>query len=131
MEMAENRRVSNTDRERIIACHEKGDDFILLADSLKINRDTACSIIRVGRAEARIERDPQGGSRNRRMDEEMVETLLVIARDESFSTLVTLKNKLEARLPSKLRMHISTIARHLGNQLISQKSAGKDTGIPL
>ena len=134
MEMAENRwnrRVSNTDRGRIIACYKKGDDFILLADSLNINRDIARSIIRVWRAEARIERLPQGGSRNRRMDEEMVETLIAIARDEPFSTLVTLKDKLEARLPSKPRAHISTIARHLENQLISLKIAAKDADVPL
>ena len=61
------------------------------------------------------------------MDEEMVETLLAIARDEPFSTLVTLKNKLEALFPSKPRVHISTIARHSRNQLISLKIAGKDT----
>lgn len=126
-----NRRVSNTDRGRIIASFEKGDDFILLADSLNINRDTARSIIRVWRAEARVERLPQGGSRNRRIDKEMVETLLAIARDEPFSTLVTIKEKLESRLPTKPRVHISTIARHLESQLISLKIAGKDADVPL
>jgi len=125
-----NRRVSNTDRGRLIASYEKGEDFILLADSLDINRDTARSIIRVWRAEARIERLPQGGSRNRKMDEEMIDTLLEIARSEPFSTLVNIKEKLEDRLPNKPRVHVSTIARHLESQLISLKIAGKDADVP-
>ena len=60
----------------------------------------------------------------------MVAVILEITREEPFSTLVKIKEKLEARLPSKPHIHVSTIARHLENQLISLKIAGKDADVP-
>ena len=44
---ASNRKVSNTDRQRLVAAYEGGEDFVALADVLGINRDTARSVIRV------------------------------------------------------------------------------------
>lgn len=122
--------VSNTDRSRIVAAYENNEDFVALADSLNINRDTARSIVRVWMAEGRVERMAQGGARNVRVDEDMVATILQIARDEPFTTLTTIKDKLESRLPNKPTVHISTISRHLKNQLISLKIAGKDADVP-
>ena len=86
--------VSNTDRSRIVAAYENNEDFVALADSLNINRDTARSIVRVWMAEGRVERMAQGGARNVRVDEDMVATILQIARDEPFTTLTTIKDKL-------------------------------------
>lgn len=122
--------VSNTDRHRLVAAYEEGEDFVALADALKINRDTARSVIRVWREEGRFERLPRGGTRNRRVDEEMIVAIHDIAREEPFSTLTNIKAKLEVRLPLKPRVHISTIARHLENMLISLKIAGKDADVP-
>ena len=127
---ASNRKVSNTDRQRLVTAYEGGEDFVALADVLGINRDTARSVIRVWREEGRVERLPRGGPRNRRVDEEMVATILEIAREEPFSTLTAIKEKLQVRLPHKPRVHISTIARHLENMLISLKIAGKDADVP-
>ena len=130
--MAMNRRnqVTNTDRGRVVAAYEGGEDFVALGDALGINRDTARSVIRVWREEGRVERIPRGGTRNRRVDEEMIAAIHDIAREEPFSTLTTIKEKLQVRLPHKPQVHISTIARHLENMLISLKIAGKDADVP-
>lgn len=128
--MSRRNRVSNTDRRRIVDTFENGEDYLNLADTLSINRDTARSIIRVWRDEGRVERRAQGGRRNIRVDEEMKAVMLEIAREEPFSTLTAIKEKLEIRLPSKPRLHISTICRHLKDQLISLKIAGKDADVP-
>ena len=73
---------------------------------------------------------PQGGPRNVRCDAEMVNAILEIAREEPFSTLTMIKDKLTNRLSNKPIVHISTISRHLENQLITLKIAGKDADVP-
>lgn len=73
----------------------------------------------------RVERLSQSGSKNRRMDEAMAETLLAITQDEPFSIFVTIK-ELEAYLSSKPRVHISTIVRHF-----SLKIAVRQPDVPL
>jgi len=60
----------------------------------------------------------------------MTSALLEIAREEPFTTLTNIKEKLEQRFPDKPRVHISTISRHLKDQLISLKIAGKDADVP-
>ena len=128
--MSRRNRVSDTDRMRIITAYENNQDYVALADSLSINRDTARSIVRVWMTEGGVERRPQGGARNVRMDREMINALLEIAREEPFTTLTTIKEKLEQRFPEKPTVHISTISRHLKDQLISLKIAGKDADVP-
>ena len=128
--MSRRNRVSDTDRMRIITAYENNQDYVALADSLSINRDTARSIVRVWMTESRVERRPQGGARNVRMDREMINALLEIAREEPFTTLTTIKEKFEQRFPEKPTVHISTISRHLRDQLISLKIAGKDADVP-
>lgn len=125
------RQVSNEDRQRIVTCFENGDDHLLLADNLGVNRDTARSIIRIWMAEARTERLPQGGARHVVVDQEMIDMILQITSEEPFTTLVKLNEKLQNRLPDKPRVHPSTIDRHLQNQLISVKLAGKDADVPM
>ena len=122
-------RISNEDRRRIVDVHENGGDIIRLADDLGINRDTACSVIRVWMAKARVERLPQGGRRHVKVDDAMREEILRLARAKPFTTLVEIQDGLLRAFPEK-RIHTSTIARHLTNNLISLKIAGKDADVP-
>jgi len=109
---------------------ENGDDYIALAEQLGIHTDTARSVIRVWMEEARVEAKPRGGARNKKVDEEMAEEVRRLARENPFTTLVRIQDQLVANLPNKPRIHTSTIARHLHNQLISLKIAGKDADVP-
>ena len=122
--------VSNQDRRRLVDTFESGEDFINLANQLGIHHDTARSIIRLWMAEGRVEARPRGGPRNIRVDGEMVAEIRRIARENPFTTLVQIQDRLQANLPDKPRIHTSTIARHLMNQLISLKIAGKDADVP-
>lgn len=124
------RSVSNQDRQRLVDCYEAGDDFINLAEQLGVNRDTARSVIRVWLNEGRVEAKARGGARNQRVDGEMVQEILRLARDNPFTTLENIKDHLRRNLPMKPVIHTSTIARHLNNQLISLKIAGKDSDVP-
>ena len=79
---------------------------------------------------ARVEAKPRGGARNKKVDDEMAEEVRRLARENPFTTLVRIQDQLVANLPNKPRIHTSTIARHLHNQLISLKIAGKDADVP-
>lgn len=122
--------VNNRDRERIVRSYENGENFLDLANNLGINRDTARSIIRVWISEGRIERLPTGGRRRVRVDQAMIATILEIARQQPFTTLMQIKETLQQRLPDKPQVHVSTISRHLEGNLISVKIAGKDADVP-
>ena len=100
------------------------------AEQLGVNRDTARSVIRVCMSEGREEAKPCGGTRNRRVDNEMLQEILRVARENPFTTLENIKDRLRRNFPTKPAIHISTIARHLDNQLISLKIAGKDSDVP-
>lgn len=125
-------RVSNADRQRLVEAHENNEDVMQLADRLHINRDTARSVIRVWMLDARVDRLPLGGRRLGRlkMDQEMVDQMLIICQERPFSTLVTLNEELRRRLPNKPHVCPSTIARYLDQQLITLKLAGKDADVP-
>ena len=124
------RLVPTQDRQRLVDCHEDGGDIIELADRLGINHDTDRSIIRVWMDEGRVEAKPLGGVQNVRVDEEMLAEIFRLARENPFTTLVQIQDQLRAAMPEKPRIHNSTIARHLQNQLISMKIAGKDADVP-
>ena len=124
------RTVSNQDRQRLVDCFENGEDFIVLAQQLQIHPDTARSVIRLWMEEARVEAKPRGGARNKKVDNEMAAEVRRLARENPFTTLVRIQDQLLANLPDKPRIHTSTIARHLHNQLISLKIAGKDADVP-
>lgn len=73
--------------------------------------------------EGRVEAKARGGSRNKRVDNEMLEKIMRIAREN-------IKDHLLKNLPTKPIIHTSTITRHTDNQLISLKIAGKDSDVP-
>lgn len=124
-------RVTDDDRRRIVDCFEGGDDHLALAYNLGVNKDTARSIVRVWQEHGRWQRAPQGGALHTRVDDQMVREILRLALANPFTTLQAINDQLRANLPVKPHIHTSTVARHLENQLISVKIAGKDADVPI
>lgn len=122
--------IQNADRQRIVNCYENGDDFILLADQLQINRDTARSIIRTWMEKGTVNRATRGGALNTRTDQEMINCILAIVQEKPFTTLQNVNDELRIRLPNKPQICTTTISRHLENNFISVKIAGKDADVP-
>lgn len=122
--------VSNEDRGRLVDCFEAGEDWIELARRLRINKETARSIITVWVQDGRVEKRERGGALNRKMDDEMKDVLIQIIDSSPFDTLQSCNNKLRQRLPNKPQVSIATIARALEGALITTKIAGKDSDIP-
>lgn len=125
-------RVSNADRQRLIKAHESNEDVVQLARQMGINTDTARSIIRVWMTEGRMNALPCGGQRMQsvKMDADMVQTMLEIVQQQPFTTLENINEELRRRRPEKPQVCAKTIARHLDNQLVTLKIAGKDADVP-
>ena len=94
---------------------ENEENYQFLADQLYINRNTARSIGRVWQVDSRIDRLPQSGRLNIKVNQEVVDAILLIAREKPFSTC-----------QHKFHIPTATVARHLEAQLISVKIAGKN-----
>lgn len=110
--------------------YENAEGYVVLADTAHQQRHCAQhNPTLVSRAEEqqtccfKVER-----ARNRRVDE-MIRAIREIALQEPFPTLTTIKEKFEVRLLYKPYVHISTVARHLNNRLISLKIIGKDADV--
>ena len=67
--------VSNTDRERLVRCNESGEDWVLMARLMDVNRTTAYKIIKIFKDEGRTVALKRG-HRKAKMTEEMVEKLV-------------------------------------------------------
>ena len=71
------------DKRRSIESHSHGKDYTALADCLGINRNTANTIVPRGR----YENLPEGGSYNRKIDEEVILGTIVILEGNPLMTL--------------------------------------------
>lgn len=113
-------KISIQDKERIIAAHENGDDYMETARVLGIVRGTAWSIIRRHQHNGVVAL-PRGGPRNRKVDDEMRNACVAIVDNHPEYTLVQIKRELEVELPNKPRVCINTISNILDGQLITTK----------
>ena len=106
-------------RERIIrAFEDTREDYLMVADTIGVNRSTARSMI-VARyiREGQIAESPRGGANNVRVENEMKDCLNVILNDHFRD------QELKRRFPRKPRIHNRTVARTLGGMLLRFKIA--------
>ena len=111
-------KVSNKDRERLVAARENDMDVGVLADSLQIPRHNAYFIADSGRCEQL----PKGGKRWEIMTDEQLEYLIEQIEENPSLTLEQLRERLVGHF-ADARRHpsTSTIARRLHNALITLK----------
>ena len=87
-DMPQRNRIPLEHRERIIRAFEyENEDYILVADTLGVNRSTARSIVARYIREGRIAERPRGGRNNVRVDNEMRDCLNDILNENCLLTL--------------------------------------------
>ena len=87
-------------RERIIrAFEDTNEDYLMVADTIGVNRSTARSIVARYIREVRIAERPHGGANNVCVDSEMKDCLNDILNDNCMLTLAQINEELRRRLP--------------------------------
>ena len=125
-------RVSNVDWQRLVDAFEDGDDYHELAALLAIPYQTARSIICVWLAEGRVQRLPEGGACNIKLTDDMQAFIRDFVLQQHFTTIAVVGQELAVRFPDTAisNQQFRFSARHLQNQLITTKIAGKDSDVP-
>ena len=112
--------ISNVDRDRLISCHERNDDYVAFASSMGINRRTAYGILRTFMRTGRRHQLVRGGSTRAIFSEAMLEALIEFVEEKPTATLNEMRLRLLELFPSS-PVSISTISRHLDGSLITLK----------
>ena len=122
--MPRRKRISFEQRQRIVRAYENdGEDYLIVSDTLGVNRSTARSIVARYLRDGRIRERPRGGANNVRVDDEMRDCLQDILNENCLLTLTQMNEELRRRLPAKHRIHHRTVARTLEGMLFSLKLA--------
>ena len=101
-----------------------------MARNLGINLETARSIIRVYLNQGRRHKENMGGHRYQKVTQQMKNIISNFVTENPFSTLKSINDELRRNIPQP-RICDQTIARILDGMLISVKSAGKESNIPI
>ena len=122
--MPRRNRIPLEHRERIIrAFEDEQEDYLLVADTLGVNRSMVRGIVARYIAEGRI-RDPErprDGRNNVRVDAEMRDCLEQIINENCLLTLAQINRELRRRLPGKPEIHDRIVSRTLDGMLFRVK----------
>ena len=123
--MAERRRrIAQEDRERIVRAFEEPEqDYLVVADTLGVNRSTARGIVARFIRENRVDERSRGGRNNVKVNEEMRQCLEAILEENPMLTLEAINRKLREELPDRPHVHVRTVAKHLDGMLYTLKLA--------
>ena len=122
LKMPRRNRIPIEHRERIVCAFEdETEDYLLLADTLGVNRSTAIGIPARYIRKRRIRERPRGGRNNVLVDDEMRQCLEEIINENCVLTLSQINGELRRRLPAKPLIHGRTIARNLEGMLFRVK----------
>ena len=111
-------------REHIVRAFEDEDeDYLMVADTLVVNRSTARGIVVRHIREGRIHERPRGGRNHVRVDDEMRDCLGEIINENCLLTLYQINRELRRRLQAKTIIYDRTVARILDGMLFKVKLA--------
>ena len=114
-------RISQQDRDRIIAAYRAGNDYIQLATQLGVNKKTARSIIRKLLATGETAPRRRGGARRQIVNQQMKNEIEQIVHRHPQYTLNQINQELRTALPNQPHIHRSTLAKTLDKMLITVK----------
>ena len=113
--MPRRNRISLEHRERIVRGFEdEEEDYLVVAETLRVNRSTARGIVACYIREGRIQERPRGGRNNCREE---------IINENCLLTLARINSGLRSRLPPKSQIHDRTVARTSDGMLFRVKLA--------
>ena len=122
--MPRRNRILLEQRERIIrAFEDTNEDYLMVADTIGVNRSTDKGIVARYIREGRIAERPRGGANNVRVDNEMKDCLNDILNDNCMLTLAQINQELRRRLLRNPRIHDRIVARTLDRMLFRFKIA--------
>ena len=122
--MPRRNRIPFEHRERLVRAFEDvNEDYLIVADTLGINRSTARSIVSRYVREGRIEERPRGGPNHVRVDNEMRDCLNEILNETCLLSLTQPNQELLQRLPQKSGICDRNLASSLKEMLIRIKLA--------
>ena len=120
--MPRRNRIPIEHKERIVrAFEDEAEDYLLVADTLGVNRSTARGIVARYIREGRIRERPRGSQNNVLIDDEMRQCLEDIVNEKCVLTLSQINGELRRRLPAKPLIHDRTVARNLEGMLFRVK----------
>ena len=120
--MPQRNRILIEHRERIVrAFEDETEDYLLVADTLGVNRSTARGIVARYIRERRIRERPRGGRNNVLVDDEMRQCLEDIINENCILTLSQINGELRRRLPAKPLIHDRTVDGNLEGMLFRVK----------
>lgn len=103
------------DRERIVACANKGEDWVQLATTLNVNYKTAFQWVRSGR-DFMLKK---GGQKRKALMENQIDSIIEWLEQDSSYTLKQLQAKILAEF--QVIVSISTIGNYLEGRLFTMK----------
>ena len=122
--MPRRNRIPLEHRVRIVCALEDEEEiYLLVADTLGVNRSTARGIVARYIREGRIRERLRGGRNNVRVDDEMRDCLEEIINENCLLTLIQINHELRRTLPVKPKIHDQTVSRTLGGMLFRVKLA--------
>ena len=120
--MPRRNRIPLEHRESIVrAFEDEREDYLLVADTLGVNRSTARGVVARYIREGRIQERPRGGRNNVRVDNEMGDCLEENINEYCLLTFAQINHELRRRLPVKPEIHDRTVARTLDGMLFRVK----------
>ena len=110
--MLRRNRIPLEHRERIVRAFEDEEvDYLLVAETLGVDRSTARGIVARYIREGRIRERLRGGRNNVRVDDEMRNCLEEIINENCLLTLTQINHELRRTLPVKPEIHDHTVSR--------------------
>ena len=103
------------------AFEDEDEEYLIVADTLGVNRSTGRGIVARYIREGRIHERPRGGRNHVRVDDEMRDCLEEIINENCFLTLYQINRELRRLLPAKPIIHDRTVARTLDGMLFKVK----------
>ena len=103
------------------AVEDEAEDYLLVADTLGVNRSTARGIVPRYIREGRIRERPRGGRNNLLVDDEMRQCREDIINENCVLILSQINGELRQRRPAKPLIHDRTVARKLEGTLFRVK----------
>ena len=121
--MPRNKRICDTDKNRLHQSHMENRDYLQLAKCLNIQANSARAIVLSMSKRQGIPSLPSGGSVYKKVDDKMRDEFQNILEEFPSMTLLEINRALRNRKPNKPNVTLNYISKYLDGMLITKKKA--------